>query len=87
MTAPDMRDTTDLYLCVACGKMGGVCRWIDDPVTCIRDQLAVANTGLRERDDRLAAIQDRLTVIRLRLASGSLRDFVSGTLALAEKRE
>ena len=49
---------TDVAVCVTCGKLGGVCRWVDDPVSCMRLQLA-------ERDAEI----ERLRGMTLDLAS------------------
>lgn len=45
----DKPATTDLRMCVTCGKMGGTCRWVDDPVHCMREQLY----ELRDEVDQL----------------------------------
>lgn len=42
----DNTQTTDLRMCVTCGKMGGTCRWVDDPVRCMRGQIEDLRTSV-----------------------------------------
>lgn len=34
---PDAIDTS--RICITCGKLGGACRWTDDPTICMRAEL------------------------------------------------
>lgn len=44
----------DARVCVTCGQMGGVCRWVDDPVICMRGQIAQLRQDV---EDALAAFR------------------------------
>lgn len=46
---PDHRFDDSDHVCITCGKADGACRWIDDPIICMRRQL----TALRAENERL----------------------------------
>jgi len=33
-------------ICITCGKIGGACRWVDDPTICMRKQLDLMREAL-----------------------------------------
>ena len=40
--------TTELRMCITCGKWGGSCRWTDDAEQCMRKQIIHLRTGIEQ---------------------------------------
>lgn len=83
--------------CVTCGKKGGSCKWMDDPIVCMRQQLIDLRVIAEARPERgsagakaiLQAIyDDHMANVEggTRLSLHALA-YVTGALASAEKPE